>query len=173
MTLPAIPDVIAYGLANRHNPLSDELTVVTRTNALEIHHPDLGSLWLTTEQSVNLRERLEQAESDIDAAEPCEDGGALTEPARCDCCGRTMAVGEQVSTFWDERKGDVVMHAGKCPEPEMWVAEGWFHEGEGEWTKARTDTALPYEEAFAAVRDRVAGGHVRSIRLVRVREARS
>lgn len=172
MTIPAIPDVIAYGQAQRHHmPLTDAVTVSTRSARIEIDHPDIGALSLTTEQSVNLRERLEQAERDLDAAEgrSCE-ASTLTEPAPCDCCGRAMAISEPVATFWDERLGDVVMHAGQCPEPDLWRVERT-------WARINApvlSAAMPFEEAFASAAQvrRLSKRIVTRIRLVRVREAR-
>lgn len=160
MTIPPIPDVIAYGHCEVVRiSLGDDLTVSTCNDRIEVAHPDLGSLSLTTEQSIALRERLEQAERDIDAAEPCENGSELLEPGRCDCCGRAMAVGEQVAVHWDERLGDVVMHDGKCPEPEGW------------WNGAPECLPRPFEEAFAMARDLIATGWTKRVSLVRVREA--
>ena len=92
---------------------------------ITITHEDLGSLALTSEQSAALRDRLEQAEADVDAAldTPPVDGGAMVVAGRCECCGRTMPIGTHVATSWDDDRGQLVMHWGPCPESAMWCVE--------------------------------------------------
>lgn len=125
-----IPDVTAHGQVprNRHAvALVDTLRISSvdlsphvPERRIHLAHDDIGALSLTAEQAAQLEDRLAEAREDVDEAEdgvPITDGGALVVPARCECCGSRMEPGTHVATAWDDDRGELVMHWGRCPEP--------------------------------------------------------
>ncbi len=162
MTAKPICNVVAFDLDGNETPVG-ELRVETGEGRVGMEH-DFGAVYLTSEQSIALEDRLAQARADVDSA---QDGPPTLRVAGlgwiCEVCCSPVAQGSDVAV-WSEPHRTVVAHAGRCPEPEMWVAEYWCHEG-----CRHERTPRPFEEAMEVARYLKQRRTVARVRLVRVR----
>lgn len=186
----SIKDVAAFGQPGTHRiELVDDLRVYVPAEPpyveprIYLAHDDIGALVLTTEQALELEDRLARAREDIDAtldSVTATDGASLLVGSRCECCeccGRSMPIGTLVATFWDDR-GEVTMHWGRCPEPERWqiqwqLAEPTRWTPSDHWIRARDIAgrllAEPYEDALSLARRIAKSSKIRRVLLVRAR----
>ncbi|HET9063724.1 MAG TPA: hypothetical protein VFO62_10585 [Candidatus Binatia bacterium] len=114
---------------------------------------------LDAERAELLCSALLEACADIGPPEPPAE--VFTAPAGppvpCEVCCASIEPGSPVAS-WVDGERQVVAHAGRCPEPEMW------------WSGAPECLPRPYEDAFVMARDLIESGWTPSVRLVRVRK---
>lgn len=167
---PPIEGVAGHDLAD-DGPIIDALHVEHFEGRITLAH-DALALTLTPAQTLALESRLAQARADVDAAQdgPPTETFAAPEgpPVRCEVCGGPIAPGSAVAS-WTDGGRQVVAHAGRCPEPEIWVAEFQFATCLAHGCCWHSDGPTEKEDAYVRMMELKRWADAR-VRLVRVRK---